>query len=764
MIKKGIGFNKFILIIFILLNFFLISTSFISFSNAQLSGEDYSFSSDLPFNEYCQIEGGKENASSIRIDLPESNWTISNIQINFTNISLGSETRVIEDTQTDLGLIWNKNINFRTFALSTQIEILGVTDLLGVYIYGRTYAANETIKFQIQGFNENDFTPDGIILRSIDLNISDTPDWYYQDFSSNPLHLPIGNYSLVMNGTSLLPSPDAKYYWQMNNLDPKIPLLHTSSFITSWAPGTVNSSFLCKLKVSNPNQLYFPSEVNMTAQLNGDNYEIIDGLTKGNGFLNLSNLTYFSEEIDLNIPILINQSLILNYNYNYSIILTNIFTETGDAYIRKLDNKWTLEPIIHRITSNYYVEFNFAKNWYNLTLDRKIGLTWENVTSETIININTSMIIIPNGTILDGAEWRITANSPNIPLSLNVPKIEFGPGQQIQFSVIAPIYPGNLTFRLVNPLGFLAQSDVKYVFKSIETENFVLNYTLSVHPHEGIYEAYVFWHNITAGGVITQEFTVNIPFTIPPIWIVIGIIIVIGGITGGIFSYRTIKKYRDRRIEEAEKLYNKCMDVLNLEYIIVSNKKSGLNVYQQKFGEKEIDAAMISGFLQAIHSFGIELIKIEDRSQTIKLEYKDSIIIMTEFVNLRLILIMKEPPSLNFLYSLEDLAYDIYKYYGESVDQFNGDIKPFKPIEKLLKHHLTTSLTYPMQIAKIDKLDKIRIGFSEKSLVNKAIYLMKKNNSDSFHLTTLLREQECSPKDIEAILNLVRKNVFQVIE
>jgi hypothetical protein len=173
---------------------------------------------------------------------------------------------------------------------------------------------------------------------------------------------------------------------------------------------------------------------------------------------------------------------------------------------------------------------------------------------------------------------------------------------------------------------------------------------------------------------------------------------------------------------------------------------------------------MISGFLQAIHSFGIELIKVEDSSQTIKLEYKDSIIIMTEFVNIRLILIMKEHPSSNFLYSLEDLAYDLYKYYGEIIDKFNGDIKPFKSIEKLLKHHLNTSLTYPMKISEKVNLDTFRMNPSEKAMINKARLIMKRKNASTFYFVSLLPEEECSPKDLETILNLIDKNIIQILE
>jgi hypothetical protein len=762
MIKKITRKNQFIIFIFILLNFFLISNSLLSFSRAQTNGESFSINHDFSIIEYCQIEGAKENVSSIHIELPEPNWTISNIQINFSDVSLGSEIRVIEDTETGLEQVWNKNSQFRNFALGTQIEILEDTDLIGVLIKGyKTPEATEIIKFQIQGFDETSFNPNGIIYRSIDLNISTDLDWYYQDFSQNPINLPIGNYSLVMNGTSLPLSDKAKYFWQKDGLDPNIPFLYTSSYETSWTLGTVNSSFLCKLKVSDPDQSFFPSELNMTAQLNGDNYKIIDGLTIGNGFLNLSDLTHFSEGIDLIIQILINQSLILNYNYNYSISLTNNFWEIGSAVVKESNNEWSLFPIINRITSYYFVEFIFPKNWYNLTLYRKIGLTWDNVTSEA--NFNTNTLTIPNGSITGGDEWKITASSPNIDFNLNLPVLEWQAGQELQFSVNAPVIEGNLTFYFINSLGFGYDEPIEV--KEVVTAETLFSYTIPSNSREGSYKLIIYWNNITDAGAQVQEFEVFVTPPPPnPIWIFIGTIIAIVGATGGLLGYREIKKYMVRKFEEKQKLFNKCMDVLNLHHIIVSDKKSGLNIYQQHFTEKEIDAAMISGFLQAIHSFGIELIKIEDSSQTIKLEYKESIIIMTEFVNIRLILILKEHPSANFLYSLEDLAFDLYKYYGELIDKFNGDIQPFKSIENLLKHHLNTSLTYPLKLTKIERLDKVRINPSERALISKATSIMKTKNTSSFYLTSLLPEQECSPKDLEIILNLIEKKIIQIIE
>ncbi|MCK4479591.1 MAG: hypothetical protein KAV01_03595, partial [Candidatus Lokiarchaeota archaeon] len=385
-----------------------------------------------------------------------------------------------------------------------------------------------------------------------------------------------------------------------------------------------------------------------------------------------------------------------------------------------------------------------------------------NVTSMVNIDLINRTINIPNNTIEENSEWRIIAYSPNFDFNLNFPTIEWNPGQELQFTVNLPVVDGNITFNLINPLGFGLEEPI---VKEVVSEETFFAYVIPSNSIEGTYIAKIFWNNATDIGFQSQEFQVilpPVPFTIDPIWIVISVILVIAIGTASIFSYQTIKKYRNRKIEESRKLYDKCMDVLNLDYIIVSDKKSGLNVYQQKFAEKQIDAAMISGFLQAIHSFGIELIKIEDTSQTIKLEYKDSIIIMTEFVNLRLILIMKEHPSSVFLYSLEDLTYDLYKYYGKLVEEFSGDLKPFKSIEKLLKHHLNTTITYPIILAKIDNLDKVKISQTERLYVNKAISFMKSNNSEHFFLSSLLPGKECSPKDIEIIINLIEKNIFQI--
>jgi hypothetical protein len=196
---------------------------------------------------------------------------------------------------------------------------------------------------------------------------------------------------------------------------------------------------------------------------------------------------------------------------------------------------------------------------------------------------------------------------------------------------------------------------------------------------------------------------------------------------------------------------------MNLEYIIVLDKNSGIDVYSEAFGEKKVDATLISGFLQAIQNFGSEVLGREKDSRTFKVEYRKSIIIMAEFVNLRLIVIMKESPTKNFLYAIESLAYDIYRDFGNQFDKFNGVLVEFQGIKKLLELHLKIELLYPL---KINYTYKIKLNPEEKEMMQRAISYLHGNDDNYFHVRKLFADNVCSPKDYETILNLIQKGIF----
>ncbi len=134
---------------------------------------------------------------------------------------------------------------------------------------------------------------------------------------------------------------------------------------------------------------------------------------------------------------------------------------------------------------------------------------------------------------------------------------------------------------------------------------------------------------------------------------------------------------------------------------------------------------------------------------------------MTEFVNLRLIIIMGKNPSENFLYSVESLAYYIYKYYGKLLDNFDGGLKPFLGISKLVEKFLNISFIAPLKIA-MNK--SFKLSQDEKDMVNKASKFMQENDFEYFHSIYLLPDNACTPKDYETILRLIEKGIFYPIE
>ena len=200
------------------------------------------------------------------------------------------------------------------------------------------------------------------------------------------------------------------------------------------------------------------------------------------------------------------------------------------------------------------------------------------------------------------------------------------------------------------------------------------------------------------------------------------------------------------------------MDALNLEYVMIIDKKSSLNIYTKEFGRKGIDGTLVSGFLEAIRSFGIELTESEDKYQTIKLEYKKSKILMSEYKSFRLILIMKKNPSEGFFKSLKNLSKVIEKEYGKRIKNFQGELDQFNGLGDLIDDHLQTNLAYPLQINE-DSISSLNA--SELSLLNRGKKIMKRKRKNSFRVVELLEENGgFQVNDAQNILNLLEKQVF----
>ena len=744
---------KFTIGIFITLIFILGFLQNIHFSSAQSNGETLTLLSSFEMMEFSEKTESNKSISSIEISLPSETWNITNLELNFSDIRLGKEIKTIEDKGGEQDI---KTISWRDYrGFAVQINITVPTIIFGVYLSGYVLGDPKLpLYVQIQGYDIDNDIPDENILGNSYLNIlpEDNTTWHIQTFDDE-VSLSPGQYFLVINGSELDTPFDKTEYNIFNNESGSTNgNLYTSKFDgAQWSVEDIGKPLLYKL-IQRVNTSFGPEEINMTAEIKGDYYPILNGTTLGTGFLTLNDTIVPSTDL-FNIPIKNSRVAEIIFNLSYSVKLQNSFFSEGNVLIQEdLENTWTLSPNINRFYSNYSVKFYYPSSWEILMVKKN------NIDISLNVSIDpfNKFVFIPNNIITVDSSWEIIASSPNVVFDVNLPVLEWEPGQELQFTVNAPIAEGNLTFFLINPLGFGYEEPIE--IKEVTSDEILFSYIIPSNSRKGSYIVKMYWNNATDAGVQTQVFTIVIPFVLDPMLIVI-IVGSIAIVSIAVFTtYKVINNLKRKHEAYREAIFNKYIDVLNLEYFIIIHKKSGLNVYEQILASKTIDPSLISGFLEAIRTFGIELTSADKQSQTIKLDYQQSKILMSEFKSFRILLIMKENPSHDFLESIKELSYDIDNKYGNLIESFKGNLRNFTGIKDLLEQHLQTSLIYPLQIVKKD----VKLKSDEKSIVNRAKTIMKRNNMDYFIVTNLLSvRKEFDAKDAEIILNLIKKKIFQ---
>ena len=746
MLKK----TKVLIIISMTLLVFLLGLNIrLNNANAQSNGDSLTIPINFSMLEFGEKNGTNENVGSIDIEIPSSPLNLTNIQLNFTDINLGREIKTIEDQPYDYGEIFKKNPVSKRFGLGVQIILAEATIIYGVYMYGyKTSETPELIDVQLRGYDNLNNKPNSTIYRSVNFNISYISGWYLQNFS-NPLSLSAGNYSLVLNGTNIV-SAFTHYYWAYNDNDPMNPNLYSSEYISQWTDGVQNSPYLYKL-IQKTEQSYNPEAINMTIEVDGNLYNITNDLP-GNGKVEISNINLPLNQSDLIFPVYHNQSVELVFNVSYIVELENYLASPGTIHISEThDNHWSVIPTINPDFSNYTVKFNFPQSW----LDVNVLRNDINITGLVDINYTENDIFIPTNLISEGDLWEITARSSKIDFSLDVSRTEFLAGQELKFFIISePLLNGNYTFNLNDPF-----HDMIYTSSNISESN-SFTYIIPSSAIDGDYKAYIYWFNGTDAGVTTQIFVITLPFAIN--WSLVVSVVIVVGLTSAISasSYVLIKKNRKKSAARKEAIYNRCMDILNLNYLLIIEKQSSLNVYDQVFTDKKLNTTLVSGFLEAIRTFGLDITGSEEHSQTIKLEYKNSKIIMSDFKNFRIIFIMKDLPSNQFFDSIKALSHEIEEKYGTHLKEFKGNLQSFNNMEELVKKHFGTSFLYPLKVV---GTGKTKISATEKAMIGRAMDSMKKNKSKHCYTTQLMQEKGFNSKDIETIFSLIDKKIFQPI-
>ncbi|MEJ2295185.1 MAG: hypothetical protein P8Y23_10500, partial [Candidatus Lokiarchaeota archaeon] len=639
-------------------------------------------------------------------------------------------------------------------------KITESTTVYSIDIFGYKYESSTdpgTIYFEIEGWDSGNNEPNGIIYgKPVELNMSMIPQWYAQNFL-DPIELTPGDYAIVIDGSNIVKND--YYYWWINDSKPgsNLYMSEYSRRMLTWDwREEYEKVFLHKIN-KGVNKPYFPSEINLTANINGKDYSIMDGVIKGEGILTINDTNFNIESGLLNFPLLNNESLKLYFNLNYSIDIYNQVSidssiEIGDL----LTNKWCLCPEFENYScESYLYKILIPNNWENIQIF-KDGV---NVSSDSNIIFENQSLMILDDLITEGADWEISAENNPKNLTINLSDSVFQPAEDIEFGVEPPIVGGKLGLVIQDAQGALIYIDEKSVQSSTE----IFSYLIRSDASDGVWRAYVYWFNSTDAGFNFIIFRVNVPeFIPPPDPILIILLIALGGaIAGGTYGSFSVYKIRKTKKEQKRQhLIQNFKDLTNLEYIIVTDKISSLDLFSQSFKKKSLDLTLVSGFLNAIRSFGIELTGSSEHSQVIKLEYQDSKIIMTEYKQFRLIFIMKETPSNEFLDLLRLITIETDEKFGRFLENFDGDVSPFVYVERVLIQKLGTGILYPLRISE-DPI--VKLNSSEKDLLKRVNKYLKSNNSSSFKVSYFINNNEIHAQEVQLFSNLIKRRIFQPI-
>jgi hypothetical protein len=610
---------------------------------------------------------------------------------------------------------------------------------------------------QITGYNSTINAPSSIIYGDVGFNHTVTEGWNYQNFTS-PITLPQGNYFLVMVGNV---QAGAKYHWNYNNINPKNPDLYISEKIGgNWTNGIQGSPFLYKLDQMITEKDVYPEKYNMTAEINGGFYKVLNNTHNGSGYLKVSGLDFCPNDATLYISINPN---IFFFDLNYDIKLKNqVLSNAFVTITEEEDNFWKIVPNIYRCNYNYSIKIQLPNSWYDLTVF-KDGL--DIITSEDIIIIGNYLIIL-NDTINEEAAWEITAKSPKLDFPDHLIDLiggtEFELGEELKFSVIAPINEGIFTFKLYNGFG----AEMHTITLPVTSEKTIYSYNISLEDPPGNWTAYIYWTSFYDAAIQSQTFTIKEQAVsqpsndgLDPLIFILAIVIGVGSI--GSVTYKLVKRTNRRSELKIKSISNKFKDILNLNYLMISDIKSGVNVYEKFFMGKFMDPSLISGFLEAIRNFGIELTGSYRKSETISLDYEDSIILMNESRDFRIIVVMSDKPSQDFTNSITNLSHDIEENYGVLIREFKGGpINQFAGITDLIEMHLNASFASPLRIF-IPK--KVKLNATEKSVIEKAREVMEQTNLNYFYSTFLMPDQKFNLETTKVIFSLINNKIFRPI-
>jgi len=220
---------------------------------------------------------------------------------------------------------------------------------------------------------------------------------------------------------------------------------------------------------------------------------------------------------------------------------------------------------------------------------------------------------------------------------------------------------------------------------------------------------------------------------------------------------------------EREIIWQKFLDVLNIRHIIIMDKESGLKLLNYSVSGAEINADLLSGFIQANITFSESDTVSSNGSKYIRshqfyeFQYQNFNILLKNGEFIRLCLILDHTAS-------DNMRTDVRQFLLEYEDLFHNEILNFKKsgifnVENMIEYLINTfnfKLVFPMSLAhSIAPNDLERINQNQ---IQKAILTLAKEllvSKSFFFINNLLNRVK---KIVNLDANIILHEIYQLVE
>lgn len=387
-------------------------------------------------------------------------------------------------------------------------------------------------------------------------------------------------------------------------------------------------------------------------------------------------------------------------------------------------------------------------------------------------NLNISVIFI--GTT------QIAADSTDKSISITV---KLGTTLQIITQVPSQIYTGeyyisvNITDSLGNPL--VGHS---ILFEILDSSGNVIFNTTSVSNSEGIASAslrflftgaeYSIQVRFAEKGIYTGSVKVSEDIRVVDTFIVFldylpYILLVVGIFIAALFTYqRAYLIPKRRRYRESLRLmYQTMADVENIQYILILTKE-GVPLFSKSMSEVPIDETLVSGFLSAISSFGVEIggkMEAGNGGFLEELAYQQFKIILSEGKFARTALLLLKRPSQRIKGKLKEFNGKFEEKFRSELERFTGRIFEEMTVLSIVEEVFQVDLLYPYRLIS-HRAEDYQKSLKKTDVKKVTIdYIMIENENEPFYLQDLISSLKIfgidETQSFDAVQKLKNENI-----